>query len=80
MGVFIPFSKAEAEERYDRELEDRQVGGVEGPLQREYRLSEKRQSVNYVEILTSRRADEVILVLRRRVIRINGEHRCQAVY
>ena len=80
VGVFIPFSNDEADERYEREFEDRQVGGIEGPLQREDRVSDKKQSVNYVEILNSRRADEVIMALRRMVIRINGEHRCQAVY
>ena len=50
------------------------------PLQREDRGGKKRQSVNYVEILNSRRADEAIMALRRMVIRMNGEHRCQAVY
>ena len=80
VGVFIPFNKTEADERYERELEDRRTGGGEGPLQREDRVSDKKQSVNYVEILNSRRAGGVIMALRRMVVRINGEHRCQAVY
>ena len=80
MGVFIPFTDKETGERYERELEDRRAGGVEGPLQRDDRTSNKKKSVNCVEILNSRRADEVIMALRRMVVRLNGEHRCQAVY
>ena len=80
VGAFVPFSPKEAQDRYDQERRDRIAAGLEGPVQMETTVSQKGQTLYFVEVVSSKETKNTSPAILRMINRINNLHKCKAVY
>ena len=78
VGAFIPYSEKEALVRYEREVADRRMANLEGPVLLETTTRPASQTVYFVELLPAK--SDAPQALRRMVNRIENMHKCKAVY
>ena len=78
VGAFIPFSEKEAKERYEQEVRDRRIMGLEGPVQLETTTKPNAQTVYYVELMAEK--SDAGSALMRIISRIENQHKCKAIY
>ena len=80
VGAFVPFSPKEVQDRYDQERRDRIAAGLEGPVQMETTVSQKGQTLYFVEVVSSKETKNTSPAILRIISRINNLHKCKAVY
>ena len=78
VGAFIPFSEKDAKKRYEQEVRDRQVQGLEGPVVMEQFTKPGSQTLYFVEIMAEK--SDAPGALQRMINRIENMHKCKAVY
>ena len=78
VGAFIPFSEKDAKKRYEQEVRDRQVQGLEGPVVMEQLTKPGSQTLYFVEILAEK--SEAPTAILKMINRIENMHKCKAVY
>ena len=59
VGTFIPFSEKDAKDRYEQEVRDRRIMGLDGPVQQELTTTPNAQTVYYVELMAEKVKQEV---------------------
>ena len=78
VGAFIPFNEKDAKRRYEQEVRDRQVQGLEGPVLMEQFVKPGSQTIYFVEVLPEK--IDAPAALRMMINRIENMHKCKAVY
>ena len=78
VGAFIPFSEKEVKKRYEQEVRDRQVQGLEGPVVMEQLTKPGSQTLYFVEIMAEK--SDAPVALQKMINRIENMHKCEAVY
>ena len=64
--------------RYEQEVKDRQVMGLEGPVQLETTTRPSAQTLYFVELIAAK--SDACSAMMRMVNRIENQHQCKAVY
>ena len=80
VGAFTSYTPKEATDRYEQERRDRIAQGLEGPVLMEQTISEKGQTLYFVEVVATRKETEVAPAVLRIINRINNIHKTKAVY
>ena len=80
VGAFVPFTPKGAQDRYDQERRDRIAAGLEGLVQMETTVSQKGQTLYFVELVSSKETKNTSPAILRMINRINNLHKCKAVY
>ena len=80
VGAFIPFSKDEAYDNYVAETELMHAQNIQGPVQLESQVDDKKKTLYFTEVLSSKRVEDTEPALLRMKARIDSMHRCKAVF
>ena len=77
VGSFITFSEKDAKGRYEQEVRDRRVMGLEGPVQLETTTKPNAHTLYYVEVMAEK--SDAGSALMKIINRIENQHNCKAI-
>ena len=80
VGAFVPFSREEANGIYVAETEITHAHNIQGPVQLETQVDDKKKTLYFTEVLPSKRVEGTEPALLRMKARIDSMHRCKAVF
>ena len=80
VGAFASYARKEVEDRYEQERRDRIAAGLEGPVLMEQMVSRTGQTLYFVEVVPTRKTEDVSPAISRIINRITNLHKGKAVY